>query len=124
MKNQTGRCKGDLFIQIKGTMAESILNKLIYDHIPVWDITKQNETSVCFHTFPKYHSFVYRVIEGTGCEAEALFHWHWRNLFFRILKRPVLVISILLCMVLSIFLPKFVFFYEVVGITKSMTKSF
>lgn len=106
---------GMLRVRITGASPDWALERLGLRKIAVREITHCDAFTVEATILKRDWNRAQAVVQGAMCELEVREEAGLRHTFCGVLRRPALYAGLMLTLLGAIFLPKFVFFYEVSG---------
>lgn len=106
---------GYVVLEIYGAACELALNRLVRENIAFWNIVWNDEFTVRIYVFLRQQEKAMNLVRVSMCDVRSIEEVGALRQIKCIGHRMILTAWVLLSVVSAIVLPKFVFFYEVVG---------
>lgn len=106
---------GYSIIEISGTAAEIALNRLVREKIAFWNVSRIDSMTILISVFSKQKDRTMDLIASSMCDARITEEFGFRKRFASLKHRILFILLIASALFSALILPKFVFFYEVIG---------
>lgn len=106
---------GAIRIEVRGGAPQNALNGLTNRHIAFWNVEWVDLVTVRITIQSRHENRAMECIKKAMCECVCVRQFGWPYFWKRCVARSVLLASGLICVLVAVVLPRFVFFYEVAG---------
>ena len=115
MNNFFNGFMGYSVLKIRGAAPASALNALVKAGIAFWNVEWIDVLTLQITVFSKTVHNAEKAITSAMCDVEQLRDVRLKQHFGHFLDRRMLVLFLCICIIVSIMLPRYVLFYEVIG---------
>ena len=106
---------GTLRLKITGAEPAWALERLAEAKVAFRDVRRVDDYTVCLTVLRRDEKRAYFAARRAMCEVQTVNKSGLPSAFLWVKRRPLFFFGLILCLIAAVFVPKFVFFYEIVG---------